>query len=339
MTAEDDAPTAAEFTPPTGPLDPEPMPENVRTIQPGGGFVMSCELYWGHVRRAIERTFRRDYIRRMEEKRVGDVSGLPWPIHDPRDLKYLRNQTTAHWPVKDDPFKWRDSLPFARWGLAELVLMTGASVLVCVLCLWGMAATESVVLRVLLGLLALTGGLFAAEFVWFFRDPPRSVPTAAGELCSPADGTVAEITQIEDEFCGPAVRVGVFLSIFNVHINRVPDDVRVIGVSYKPGKMLNALRPESARENERLELRVQQTAAPWRPYRIVQITGALARRIVCEAKPGDVLRKGHKYGMIKLGSRTELIIPAEDGLEVCVDVGDKIQAGQTVIARYGDPHA
>ena len=176
--------------------------------------------------------------------------------------------------------------------------------------------------------------ILTTDLKLFRRDPPRDVPKGAGVLCSPADGTIAEITEIDDEFCGPAVRVGIFLSVFNVHINRVPDAVRVIGLSYKPGKMLNALRPESARENERLELQLQQTDAPWRCYQVVQITGALARRIVCEVKPGDTLRAGEKYGMIKLGSRTELILPAEDGLQINVDVGDKVQAGQTVIARY-----
>ena len=324
----------SHWTPPTGPLPPEPMPKNLRSTQPGGGTVMTLELLWGRLRRQFHRAFRRGYVDRMTTTRVGDPSGLPHPVHDSRDLKYLRNQTDVHWKPRDDPFRWRDSIPFARWGLAELLVLTGFWLTLCVLFATLIAVSPYAWLTVVLSLLAITCGLFACEMVWFFRDPPRAVPAGAGVLCSPADGTVAEITDVDDPFCGPSVRVGIFLSVFNVHINRVPEAVRVVGVSYKPGKMLNALRPESARENERLELRLQSLADPARCYRLVQITGAIARRIVCDARPGDVYEAGEKFGMIKLGSRTELVLPRVDGLEVSVDVGDKVQAGQTVFARY-----
>jgi phosphatidylserine decarboxylase len=133
---------------------------------------------------------------------------------------------------------------------------------------------------------------------------------------------------------GPAIQIGIFLSIFNVHINRMPASGRVIGVGYTPGKYLNALRPESARENERVEIRMEQRGEPHRGMIVRQITGAIARRIVCDLKPGDELEIGEKLGMIKLGSRTELLIPREAGLEILTRPGDKIKAGLSILARY-----
>ena len=156
------------------------------------------------------------------------------------------------------------------------------------------------------------------SILWFFRDPARSAPPAAGLVVAPADGKVVAIEEVgHDEFVGgPAVLVGIFLSVFNVHINRAPAAGRVIGVRYRRGKFLNALRPASARENEQLAVRLQETAAPYRRYVVRQITGALARRIVCWVKPGDELARGERFGMIKLGSRTELVLPREAGLRL-----------------------
>jgi phosphatidylserine decarboxylase len=119
-----------------------------------------------------------------------------------------------------------------------------------------------------------------------------------------------------------------------VHINRSPIRARVIGLRYKPGKMLNALRPESARLNEQLAVRIEEEAPPHRRMTVRQITGQFARRIVCWLKPGDVLDAGEQFGMIKLGSRTELVLPCETGLEITVKVGEKVLAGSTIVARY-----
>ncbi|MGV2340050.1 MAG UNVERIFIED_CONTAM: phosphatidylserine decarboxylase [Planctomycetaceae bacterium] len=109
---------------------------------------------------------------------------------------------------------------------------------------------------------------------------------------------------------------------------------RVIGLRYRPGKYLNALRPESARENEQLAVYIEESGRPHRGMIVRQITGAIARRIVCWLKPADTLSAGEQFGMIKLGSRTELVIPAETGLEIQVRPGDKVKAGTTVLARY-----
>jgi phosphatidylserine decarboxylase len=176
----------------------------------------------------------------------------------------------------------------------------------------------------------------ALGFAWFFRDPTRTAPDEAGLVVAPADGHIASIEEVEhDAFLGgPAVVVSIFLSVFDVHINRAPADARVIGLRYRRGKFLNALRPESARENECLEIRLEERAAPHRAMRVRQIAGAIARRIVCWAAPGQYLARGDQFGMIKLGSRTELSLPWEPGLAVLVRPGQKVRAGATALAKY-----
>ena len=132
--------------------------------------------------------------------------------------------------------------------------------------------------------------------VYFFRDPPRRVPQEPGLLVSPADGKVVEITPLEhDEFVGgPAVRIGIFLSIFNVHLNRSPAAARVIALRYSPGEFLNALRPESALRNENMWIGLEEESPPHRRMVVRQISGAIARRIVCDLRPGEVARRGDK---------------------------------------------
>ena len=174
-----------------------------------------------------------------------------------------------------------------------------------------------------------------ALVVWFFRNPRRRVPEAAGLIVSPADGTVAEIVRLErDPFIGgPAVRIGIFLSIFNVHLNRAPSRSRVIALRYSPGEFLNALNPASALRNENMWIGLEEEDPLHRRLVVRQIAGAIARRIVCALRPGDVLERGAELGMIKLGSRTELILAAE-GLQVAVVVGQKVIAGSSVMAKY-----
>lgn len=315
----------------------EPMDPQITSIQPGGGMVMRLELAWGSVRRTYLRLFWRGYLRRMESLRHGDRNPAPHPVLDPRDLKFHRNQPGWHWRRVDDPFTWRDRIPFARAGLAELlffsVLFFGAAGLLG----WytasrGYAGVAGGILWGIVDALVVIGGLI----VWFFRDPRRVVPEGEGVVVSPADGTVSSIDELpHDEFVGgPAVQIGIFLSIFNVHINRAPIASRVIGLRYRTGKFLNALRPESARENEQLAIRLQGLESPHRRMVVRQIAGAIARRIVCWLKPGDDLAAGERVGMIKLGSRTEIVLPQEQGLEIGVQVGDKVQAGSSVLARY-----
>jgi phosphatidylserine decarboxylase len=318
------------------------MDPQLRSIQPGGGVVCRLELAWGRWRRFWLKTFRPGYVRRMAGARRGSTNGCPHEVIDPRDLKFFRNQPGYSWEPADDPFRWRDRIPFARAGLAEVVVLTPATLgPAAALAAWlaGPGAGAGAPLRVA-GWVA-AAGLAAAglSVLWFFRDPARSAPPGPGLVVAPADGRVVAIEEVgHDEFLGgPAVLVGVFLSVFDVHVNRAPAAGRVVGVRYRRGKCLNALRSASARENEQLAIRLQETTAPHRRYVVRQITGAIARRIVCWVKPGDELARGERFGMIKLGSRTELVLPREAGLRLRTRLGDKVRAGVTVLAEYAPP--
>lgn len=311
----------------TSPLrtEPEPLPDNFVSIQPGGGRCYRLELAWGCWRRWWLTHFRPSYVRRVASLRKGNTDGAPHEILDPRDLKFCRNRCACYWEPADDPFCWRNGLRFARWGLAELFLMSGPLLLLTIVLactrFWYVAIVPAVPLCLI---------------VYFFRDPTRKIPADPSLLVAPADGKVVEITRLErDEFIGgPAVRIGIFLSIFNVHLNRAPSASRVIGLRYSPGAFLDARDPECAFKNENTWIGLEEESPPHRRMVVRQVSGKIARRIVCDLRPGERLGRGQKMGMIKFGSRTELIIPDTDGLEVLVGVGRKIKAGTTIMARY-----
>jgi phosphatidylserine decarboxylase len=314
------------------------MDPKLATIQPGGGVIIRLEQFWGRFRRMYLKTFRRGYVRRMAAIRQGERNPCPHEVLDPRDMKFYQNQPGGfYWKAEDDPFRWRDNLPFARVGLAELIVFSlitfgGAAGIALLILGQGWTGTGARILSLVAGGLVVAGMLI----VWFFRNPDRKIPEGEGVVVAPADGKVVAIDEIEhDEYIGgPAVQIGIFLSIFNVHINRVPIAARVIGLKYKEGKFLNALKPESAKENEQLAIKIEGSDAPYRRMIVRQITGAIARRIVCWLKPGDDLAKGEQFGMIKLGSRTELVLPKEPGLEIKTHLGEHVQAGSSILATY-----
>lgn len=326
-----DPPLPDQSGDPSAPFDP-PLDPAIKTIQPGGGVVMSIELAWGRCRRWLLRRFRPGYVKRMEALRQGQRGPLPFEPVDPRDLKYYRNQPTYWWPVQDDPFAWRDRLPFVRAGLAELILIGGGFAV-----LTGVLVTLALTFHWLWWPVAIAAAVLTTLVIWFFRSPDRPAPGDAGTVVSPADGKLVQIDAIDDPVLGKCVQIGIFLSIFNVHANRASLAGRVVAIRYRPGKFLNALRPESAQENENLDLILETTEIPAGRFRIRQITGQFARRIVCWTKPGETLQRGEMYGMIKLGSRTELVIPADPNLEITAAVGQKVSAGSSVLARYLDP--
>jgi phosphatidylserine decarboxylase len=174
-------------------------------------------------------------------------------------------------------------------------------------------------------------------FIWllaFFRDPDRAIPGDPNAMVSPADGTISDITPIENDAIlgGPAVRIGIFLSVFNVHINRAPCDGKVISVEYKKGKFVNAMRHgEASQDNESNTLVLADASG--KPVAVVkQIVGLIARRIVCTAALGDTLTRGQHIGMIKFGSRTELTIPQRLNPTVRVQIGQKVRGAADVWA-------
>lgn len=192
----------------------------------------------------------------------------------------------------------------------------GAALLVVAVIVWSMTG------YVLLTALPV---LLAAFFLWFFRDPERTVPSGPGIVVSPADGKVEETDWIQTAG-GSRIRITIFLSVFDVHVNRVPADGRVSLVEYREGSFLNAMQPESALENEQTLITIEGDG-----YEISfkQIAGLLARRIVCQLKPGDRVQRGQRMGMIKFGSRVDVLMPAS--VELRVKAGDHVKGGSSVL--------
>ncbi len=308
----------------------------IRSVQPGGGLCLSLELLWGRCRRAWLRCFFPGYVRRMAEKRQGQCPGCPHDIIDPRDLKLVRN-VCGHWFYpEDDCFAWRGRLRLARAGLAELVcfslLFLVLSLVLIALGLWVQPLWYA--------------GLTVVALLWgfvisFFRDPERVIPTDPAALVSPADGTVTHVEEVDDpDFAtlagadagGRVLRISIFLSVFNVHVNRVPRTGRVVGLHYYPGAFHDARNKDCHAVNEQfwIDLIDQATASP---IRVKQIAGAIARRIVCWLKPDESVQAGQRLGMIKFGSRTDLLLPVSAVAEVLVKVGEPVKGGSTVLLR------
>lgn len=212
-------------------------------------------------------------------------------------------------------------------------------------------AREMLIGTVVLVLMAWVVGLYAwwlslvfvPLLIWlfaFFRDPYRLVPADESIMVSPADGKVSDITEIADDpqLGGPAVRVGIFLSVFNVHINRSPCDAKVLETIYKEGKFINAMAHARASDENESNTVVLGEPQSGRPVAVVkQIVGLIARRIIFSAKDGEMLSRGQRIGMIKFGSRTELSIPKWLEPEVIVQVGQTVCGGADVIAKLGKP--
>jgi phosphatidylserine decarboxylase len=173
---------------------------------------------------------------------------------------------------------------------------------------------------------AVVFAVVAVAFAGFFRDPERIAPDLPGAVLAPADGRVMVITEAPDPWVGPAVRVSIFLSPLDVHVNRAPIGGLVKSVEYVAGRFLAAYRPEASEQNERCAVSLDGDRAR---ATVTQISGVLARRIVCRVRPGDTLRAGQRYGLIRFGSRTDLVLPR--GTELRVRVGDRVRGGESVM--------
>jgi phosphatidylserine decarboxylase len=181
--------------------------------------------------------------------------------------------------------------------------------------------------------------VLGALLIWslsFFRDPERLCPSDRNILLAPADGTVTNIDEVEEDnfIGGKAVRIGIFLSIFSTHINRAPCNVKVEKITHKKGKYKNAMNPHSGRVNESNDLALVRTDAPRDKLIVRQVSGSIARRIVCATGAGRELAGGERFGMIKFGSRTELYLPVRKEARCLVEIGDKVKAGLTALVRY-----
>ena len=193
------------------------------------------------------------------------------------------------------------------------------------------AAFATLVLAFLeLAVLALPCLLLTGFVTWFFRDPERVGPDRSDAFVSPADGKVIVAEEVDDlRFVqGRAYKVSIFMNVFNVHVNRVPYQGRVEQVLLRPGKFYAADSERGALQNENCALTIQ--AGNNLRYGVVQMAGLIARRIVCWAEKGDELVTCQRYGLIRFGSRVDLYLPLQ--VEMLVKKGDKVRAGETVIA-------
>ena len=172
--------------------------------------------------------------------------------------------------------------------------------------------------------------LFSLLFIfYFFRNPPRKITKRENMIISPADGKIMYITEIDDDrfIFGRAYKISIFLSVFNVHINRAPISGIVKYIDYRPGKFLPAFKSHASEINERNTVGIENENIK---IMVNQLTGFLARRIVCFVKEGDLLNKGDRYGLIEFGSCTEIIIPV-DKVYLVVKPGEKVRGGKSII--------
>jgi phosphatidylserine decarboxylase len=219
-------------------------------------------------------------------------------------------------------------VPLTRHGFREMLI--GSLVLVAaavVLGIWWWPISL-IILPVLIWLFA------------FFRDPNRQVPVEQHVMVSPADGTVSDITELPnyDLVGGPALRIGIFLSVFNVHVNRSPCDGKVVKIDYKKGKFINAMSHAKASDENESNTVVLAEPTSDRPVAVVkQIVGLIARRIIFDPQVGELLHRGQRIGMIKFGSRTELYVPMWLEPTAKVEVGQTVRGAADIIVSLGKP--
>jgi phosphatidylserine decarboxylase len=209
------------------------------------------------------------------------------------------------------------AFPVARAGYPPIL---GAAFVTLIFALLGMTY------------LALLGLVVTFCFCGFFRDPDRVIPNQPDVIVSPADGKVISVGPVDHtSFCeGSCQKISIFMSVFNVHVNRIPFDGRVKKVGYHPGKFFSANRDKASLKNEHNAVFLETTDG--KPLCTVQVAGLIARRIICKVQPGDDVRKGQRFGMICFGSRLDVYLPND--VETKVTVGDKVKAGSSVIGRF-----
>lgn len=215
----------------------------------------------------------------------------------------------------DAPGQW--TLPVSKAGLPLIFASAFATLVVAIL---GFA------------IIALIGLLWTFALVGFFRDPDRAVPTEDGAIVSPADGKVIVVSPgTQNPFTkGEAQKISIFMSVFNVHVNRIPSSGRVQRISYLPGKFLSADREEASLKNEHNAIFLETEDGA--DICVVQIAGLIARRIICHVHPEDHLQRGQRFGLICFGSRLDVYLPSDARL--AVKVGDRVSAGSSILGRF-----
>ncbi len=262
---------------------------------------------------------------RIYGKRIKNCSRFPI---DSRDTAHIG--CNYAFPVEakaDEGMK----IPVTRYAYREILILSGGAIL-------GLAGSAVMFSYLPPAIASAAAAFFLLSMgfaFYFFRDPERSIPDEVNVILAPADGKVVSIEEVEEpEFIGgKALRIGIFLSIFNVHINRVPCSGVVKFIKYREGRFMNALSPKSSIHNESNMVGIAGTGSSPSKVVVKQIAGAIAKRIVCELKIDDHVENGQKFGMIKFGSRTEVYVPVEEGFEAAVTLKGRVKAGETILMR------
>jgi len=195
----------------------------------------------------------------------------------------------------------------------------------------GFAVLLAAVVSYICGVWSIPFWIIALFVLQFFRDPPRLIPQQENVVISPADGRIVVVEKAQDPYAGrEALKISVFMNVFNVHSNRAPVDGQIDKVQYFPGKFVNADLDKASLENERNALVI--TAANGQIVTCVQVAGLIARRILCYVKQGDKLARGQRYGFIRFGSRVDVYLPLTASPKVAV--GDKVSATETILAEF-----
>jgi phosphatidylserine decarboxylase len=217
-----------------------------------------------------------------------------------------------------------NSTPFAREGYPFIVSSAGVTLLL-VLAAWKLCS-------LVLAIPATLSCVLTLFILSFFRNPERTPPGDVRAVVAPADGKIIVAECVPDTPLGaPAFKISIFMSVFNVHVNRVPFDGTVVDSFYHRGKFFDARHGRASFENERNGLVLETSEG--RRLAFVQIAGLIARRIICYARTGDTLQRGERYGLIRFGSRVDVYLPAD--VKPLVKVGDVTVAGETVLGRLG----
>ena len=224
-----------------------------------------------------------------------------------------------------DPHSWPDppgqtAFPIAKAGYPPIF---GAAFVTLILALLGMTW------------LTVVGLVVTFCFCGFFRDPDRVIPNQSEAIVSPADGKVISVSPVDHTpfFDGSCHKISIFMSVFNVHVNRIPFDGKVKKVGYHPGKFFSANLDKASLQNEHNAVFLETEDG--KALCFVQVAGLIARRIICKVQPGDEVRKGQRFGMICFGSRLDVYLPHD--VDIKTSVGDKVKAGSSVIGRFAMP--
>ena len=293
----------------------------VHSVQPGEGWVRRLVAFSLRLRRAWLRCCRPQYVQRMAALRLGDCPDCAHDVIDGHDLLWVQNVCGYRLPAAHTVPPFRDRWGLVRLGRPELLL----ALLVSVALVVGLLCWQP--------WLAVLGAVPIAFTVWFFRDPERAIPAGDDVVVAPADGLVDDVRREAqcEFFDGPAVRVGIYLSVFDVHVNRAPIAGVVTRCEYRPGRKVPTVRRGFTDANEQLVTWFTGVV----PHAVVrQIAGPFARRVCSVLGVGDRVLCGERFGLIKFGSRTELWLPDDGRLVVGVQMGQRVRGGATVVGRW-----